>query len=111
MSLITPLSLLNQTSSLSKTSSLDPNALGMTGTTDPNATTTSFGQTLENAFGKVNDMQNNANDLAKSFALGQTSDIHGVMIASQQATIALQLTTQIRNKAIDAYQEVMKMSM
>jgi len=33
------------------------------------------------------------------------------MIASEQATMALQLTTQVRNKAIDAYQEIMRISM
>lgn len=108
MSIFAPIgaaSLLNQTPSV------NPNNLGIGGGADPNALTPSFSQTLSSAFNKVNDMQNQRDTMDKAFALGQTSDIHGVMIAGEQATIALQLTTQIRNKVIDAYQEVMKMSM
>ena len=71
----------------------------------------SFAQTLQNAFGQANALQNHASDMAQAFAKGQTSDVHSVMIASEQATIALQLTTQVRNKAVDAYQEIMRISM
>lgn len=71
----------------------------------------SFGQMLQGALGQVSSLQDHAGQMATSFAQGKTGDIHSVMIASEQATMALQLTTQIRNKAIDAYQEVMRMSM
>ncbi len=71
----------------------------------------SFAATLESAFGAVNDKLGHASEMAQSFAKGKTSDVHSVMIASEQATIALQMTTQIRNKAVDAYQEIMRMSM
>lgn len=71
----------------------------------------SFAQMLENAFGQVNGLQNTAAQKAQDFARGKTSDVHSVMIAGEQATLALQLTTQIRNKAVDAYQEVMRVSM
>lgn len=108
MSLFTPLS---APSIANQASSLDPNGLIGSDAPDPNTATPPFSQTLENAFGKVNDLQINADSLQKSFALGQTSDIHNVMIATEQATLALQLTTQVRNKVIDAYQQVMQMSM
>ena len=75
------------------------------------ANSPSFAATLESAFGAVNDKMGRASDMAQSFAKGKTSDVHSVMIASEQATIALQMTTQIRNKAVDAYQEIMRMSM
>ena len=71
----------------------------------------SFAQTLQNAFGQANALQNHASDMATAFAKGQTSDVHGVMIAAEQATLALQLTTQVRNKAVEAYQEIMRISM
>ncbi len=90
----------------------DPNALpGVTtpGGADPN--TPSFGHTLENAFQQVNDAQLHAGEMTRAFAQGQTSDLHSVMIAGEQATLALQMATQIRNKVIDAYQEVMRTSM
>jgi len=73
--------------------------------------TPSFSQMLQNSVGQVSALQNHAGEMAQSYAKGQTSDIHSVMIASEQATIALQMTAQIRNKAVDAYQEIMRISM
>ena len=71
----------------------------------------SFGQMLQGALGQVSGLQDHAAQMTTAFAQGKTGDIHSVMIASEQATMALQLTTQIRNKAVDAYQEVMRISM
>lgn len=71
----------------------------------------SFSSALMNAAQQVNSLQLNAADQARNFVLGQSSDIHSVMIASQKATVALELTTQVRNKVLDAYQEVMRMTM
>jgi flagellar hook-basal body complex protein FliE len=71
----------------------------------------SFGQMLQSALGQVSGLQDHAAQMATSFAQGKTGDIHSVMIASQQATMALQLTTQIRNKAVEAYQAIMQTSM
>lgn len=73
--------------------------------------TRSFADTMVDAMNSLNTQQNKAADLAKDFALGKTSDIHGVMIASEEATISFQMATQVRNKIIDAYQEVMRISM
>ncbi len=78
---------------------------------DTAASRPSFGQMLQSALGQVSGLQDHAGQMATAFAQGKTGDIHSVMIASEQATMALQLTTQIRNKAVDAYQEVMRMSM
>lgn len=78
---------------------------------DTAASGPSFGQMLQGALGQVSGLQDHAGQMATAFAQGKTGDIHSVMIASEQATMALQLTTQIRNKAVDAYQEVMRMSM
>jgi len=47
--------------------------------------------------------------LANAFALGKTDNIHQVMIAAEKADIALQFTLQIRNKILDAYNEIMRM--
>ena len=41
--------------------------------------------------------------------LGGTADVHEAMIALQQADIALQFTVQVRNKLVQAYQEIMRM--
>ena len=90
----------------------DPNSLNsVTNGSDPNALTPSFSQSLQSALSQVNAQQLHAGEMTRAFATGQTSDIHSVMVAGEQATIALQMTTQIRNKVVDAYQEIMRMSM
>ena len=71
----------------------------------------SFSSTLMKAAQDVNNLQIAAADQSKAFVLGQTNDIHSVMIAAQKATVALELTTQVRNKVLEAYQSVMQMQM
>ena len=41
------------------------------------------------------------------FAAGEPLDVHQVMIASQEASVALNLALQVRNKLVDAYTEIM----
>ena len=45
----------------------------------------------------------------KMLAAGQVNDISQVVLASEKADIAMQLTLQVRNRVVDAYQEVMRM--
>jgi len=71
----------------------------------------SFSSMLGQAFQQVNQLQNSASSQAESFALGRSNDVHSTVIAAQKATIALNLATQVRNKVLDAYEEVMKTSM
>ncbi len=78
---------------------------------DPNALTPSFGETLSHALTQVNDLQLRSGEMTRAFAAGQTSDVHSVMIAAEQATIAVQMATQVRNKCVDAYTEIMHTSM
>lgn len=69
----------------------------------------SFADYLNDAIQNVNDLQVEAERLNEAFAMGKTDNIHQVMIASEKADIALQFTMQIRNKILDAYQEIMRM--
>ncbi|UNC91742.1 flagellar hook-basal body complex protein FliE [Candidatus Contubernalis alkaliaceticus] len=69
----------------------------------------SFGQVLQQALQDVNSLQVQADDLTARMVLGEVEDVHEVMLASEQAKMALQLTVQIRNKLIEAYQEVSRM--
>ena len=69
----------------------------------------SFGATLKEAVGKVNEMQKSADIQMQKVATGESSNISEVMIAAEKADIALKLMMTVRNKVIDAYQEVMKM--
>ena len=69
----------------------------------------SFGQMLADALKETNELQNKSDALNAALAAGQVDDISQVVIASQKADIALQLTLQVRNKAVAAYQELMRM--
>ncbi|WP_097460322.1 flagellar hook-basal body complex protein FliE [Mangrovitalea sediminis] len=72
----------------------------------------SFGQTLENAINTVNDLQQNSSQLSTAYEKGDPKvDITRVMIASQKASLSFQALTQVRNKVIEAYQDIMKMPM
>lgn len=69
----------------------------------------SFTDFLNNAISEVNKLQLESESLNEAFAMGKTDNIHQVMIAAEKADIALQFTVQIRNKILEAYQEIMRM--
>jgi flagellar hook-basal body complex protein FliE len=69
----------------------------------------SFGDTLAKAVDAVNTLQWEAQGGARSLADGTAANLHDVTIALEQANIALQLTATVRNKVIEAYQEIMRL--
>ena len=69
----------------------------------------SFGETLRDAVGEVNTLQKTADVKMQELATGKAKSIPDVMIAAEKADIALRLMVQVRNKIIEAYQEIMKM--
>jgi len=71
--------------------------------------TKSFADTLSDAVNKVNEVSREADVQMQKLATGETKNIPEVMIATEKASIAFKLLTQVRNKMIDAYQEIMKM--
>jgi flagellar hook-basal body complex protein FliE len=90
-------------------SSLDGPARGAPGVSTESSGPT-FGQYLENAIGEVNKAQVHAADLSTRFAAGEPLDVHQVMIAAQEASVALNLAIQVRNKLVDGYQELMRVN-
>lgn len=68
-----------------------------------------FGEFLTSALGEVNNLQKASTKASFDLAAGNLQDVSQVTIASEKASIAMQLTMQVRNKMIDAYQEVMRM--
>lgn len=68
-----------------------------------------FADTLKEAIGHVNELQKTSDIKAQELATGKTDDIAGVMLATEKADIALRTMVQVRNKIIDAYQEIMRM--
>lgn len=71
----------------------------------------SFGEFLNQAIDKVNEQQKTSEKMTEALASGQAPDLHSVMIAAEKATISFQLAVQIRNKAMESYQEIMRMQM
>lgn len=68
-----------------------------------------FGEFLTEALGEVNSLQQDAAKASFDLVAGKLQDISQVTIAAEKATIAMQLTMQVRNKVVDAYQEIMRM--
>jgi flagellar hook-basal body complex protein FliE len=69
----------------------------------------SFADTLKEAVNTVNILQKASDTKMQELATGKTTNIPEVMMAAEKADIALRMMVQVRNKIIDAYQEVMKM--
>jgi len=69
----------------------------------------SFKDTLTDAIDKVNSAQKVADTKMQQLASGENTNLSEVMIAAERADIALKLMMSVRNKVIDAYQEIMKM--
>jgi len=70
----------------------------------------SFSETLRGALAGVNESQQTAGTLARDFELGKPgADLARVMVASQQSQIAFRATVEVRNRLVQAYQDVMNM--
>ncbi|MDE3075341.1 MAG: flagellar hook-basal body complex protein FliE [Chloroflexota bacterium] len=70
-----------------------------------------FGQFLKDAVSNYNQVQGQADNMIQRLATGDKVDIHDVTLAIQKATITNQLAIQVRNRLVEAYQEVMRMQM
>ena len=70
----------------------------------------SFGNLLKNTLDNVNEAQGVSRDMKRAFTAG-TSDasLAEVMIASEKASISFRAVTEVRNKVVQAYQDIMNM--
>ena len=57
---------------------------------------------------EVSGLQKTADQMSVDFAVGKIDNIADVMIAQEKASVALQYTVQLRNKLLDAYNEIMR---
>jgi flagellar hook-basal body complex protein FliE len=73
-------------------------------------TNKTFGQFLTDAIAEVNNAQLHAGDMTTRFAAGEPLDVHQVMVASQEAGVMLDLALQVRNKLVEAYQEILRVN-
>jgi len=68
-----------------------------------------FADLLNNALHDLNQTQLKAEKLTQDLLTGEVQDLHQVTIALQEARLTMQLAVEMRNKVIEAYQEVSRM--
>lgn len=69
-----------------------------------------FGDMLSQAVNNVNDVQQNASDLRTAYDMGDPNvDITRVMIAAQKSTVSFEALSQVRNRVVRAYEDIMNM--
>jgi len=73
--------------------------------------TQSFSSLLNDSLAKLNAQQVEVDKLGEQFVMGELADTHQVMIAAEKASLGLELTVQVRNKVIEAYQDIMRMQL
>ncbi len=71
--------------------------------------TTSFADVLKDSISKVGELEKEADSEVQKLAKMETQDIHNTMIAVEKADLSFQMMMQIRNKIINAYEEIMRM--
>jgi flagellar hook-basal body complex protein FliE len=86
------------------------NSRNMLGSDVPAVSKADFSSLLESSISKVNAMQNEAASLKTSYEMGEPDiDLPTVMVSTQKASLAFEAMTEVRNKFLNAYQEIMNM--
>ena len=80
-----------------------------TSTHTPYEAQKSFTSVLKQSIENLNQTQLQSDIMTEKLARGENVDLHQVMITSQKASITMQATLEVRNKVIEAYQEMMRM--
>ena len=71
--------------------------------------TSDFASWLAKEIGSVNDKLVSSDQLLQKLATGEVDNLHQVMIGIEEAKISFQLLVQVRNKLLDAYQDILRM--
>lgn len=87
------------------------NNLNISNTTEEKTNGISFSNVLSDAISKVNDSEVNANNKIESLIKGEDVEMHEVMLAMQESVLSLQALIEVRNKTVEAYQEISKLQL
>ncbi|NAZ82848.1 flagellar hook-basal body complex protein FliE [Kineococcus sp. R8] len=100
-----------QTSATAASALGGPQAMsGLEGTAGVGSSSgTDFASLLSGGLDKLQGLQSTSDDLALKAATGNLTNVHDYMIASNEAQLATQLTAAVRNKAVEAFTEIMRM--
>ena len=88
---------------------LKTETLGNVTRTASETTKANFGELLKGSIENLNNVQNESDKMTNALASGKAQDLHNIMITAQKASITLETTVQFQQKAIDAYNEIMRM--
>jgi len=70
---------------------------------------TRFGALLKDAISTVNDLQQQSDQEIQKIMTGESDELHTAVVAMQKADVSFQMMMQVRNKIVQAYQEVLRM--
>jgi flagellar hook-basal body complex protein FliE len=70
----------------------------------------SFADQLQQAVSQVDNLQTQREEMVEGMVSGQVTEVHDVMIAAQESQLAFELLLEVRNKLLESYQEIMRMS-
>lgn len=68
-----------------------------------------FGDVLKGILEQANTSQGDSDRMVESLARGEPTDVHDVMIAMTEADLSFRMLLEVRNRLIDAYQEIQRM--
>ena len=77
---------------------------------DAEKTGKNFGAMLKDAVREVDGLHKASEQTVKDFANGKVEDVHEVMVALNKADVSFRMVLEIRNKLVEAYQEVMRLT-
>ncbi len=71
----------------------------------------SFASTVKESLAKVNELQTEKSQMIQEFAAGKNQNVQELMVTLQKAGVAMEMTTAVRNKVLEAYKKLMNMPM
>lgn len=86
-----------------------PGAIGATNAAAAAGGSKSFGDVVVGALENLQALQDKSDGLAVKAATGDLTDVHDYMIAATEANLATEFTVAVRNRAVDAFNEIMRM--
>jgi len=88
---------------------VSPELLALPGSPDSQKKTGEFADVLREGLNRLDELEKDSAELSRQLMAGEPVELHRVVMASEQAGLAFDLLMSVRNKAVDAYQEVMRM--
>ncbi len=94
--------------SIQGVNSLSSNSLLKSGKGAEKNEKSSFGEVLKKSLNEINDLQKKGEEAMSDIATGQVKDLHQAALAIDKAEMSMKLMLEVRNKAINAYKEILR---